>query len=162
MKKFDLVKLINDSNHKEKGLFNGIRGIVIEINNSDSEVLFLNNKILGEAIKVIVLNKDLEVEKAELPQVIKNEMVEKLKKSNLNIKEKFTKTNFKQYDLVELIVEDEKYTKFGIHIGYKGCVADDIIIKNFVLVDFSRVDDKGNYFGDCISVKVDDLKVIKD
>lgn len=28
--------------------------------------------------------------------------------------------NIKEYDLVELLIEDEKYSKFGVHKGNKG------------------------------------------
>jgi len=28
-------------------------------------------------------------------------------------------------------------------------------------VDFSGIDENGNFYGDCISVKIDDLKVVE-
>lgn len=37
---------------------------------------------------------------------------------------------------------------------------DDNAVQDYIEVDFSRIDDKGNFYGDCISVKIEDLKVI--
>ena len=64
------------------------------------------------------------------------------------------------YDIVELSVEKERYTQDGIHKGAIGCVMDSNAVDDYILVDFSWVDENGNYFGDCISVKIDELKVI--
>lgn len=63
--------------------------------------------------------------------------------------------------MVELLVENAKYAKYGIHKGDKGCVMDDNAVQNYVEVDFSGIDKNGNFYGDCISVNVDDLKVIE-
>ncbi len=71
----------------------------------------------------------------------------------------FKKKKFKEYDLVELIVEDERYAKEGIHKGDKGCVMDDNAVQGYILVDFSGIDENGQYYGDCISVKIEDLKL---
>ena len=38
---------------------------------------------------------------------------------------------------------------------------DNNAIQNYIEVDFSGIDKDGNYYGDCISVKINDLKVIK-
>ena len=67
----------------------------------------------------------------------------------------------KEYDMVELINEKEKYSKFGIHKGDKGCVMDSDAVQGYIEVDFSGIDKEGNYHGDCVSVKIEDLKVIK-
>lgn len=161
MKRFDLVKLINDDKYKDNGVFSGFHGIILNTNLNDSEVLFFNKQILGEVIKVKISNNDLKVENAELPENIKNEIIEKFSKNDFILKNKFTKLKLKQYDLVELIVEDEKYSKFGIHIGDKGCVMEIYAVKNYVLVDFSGVDKNGDFYGDCIKVKIDDLRTIE-
>ena len=34
-------------------------------------------------------------------------------------------------------------------------------VQNYIEVDFSGIDKKGNFYGNCISVKIEDLKVIK-
>lgn len=38
---------------------------------------------------------------------------------------------------------------------------EDYAVQNYVLVDFSGIDKQGEYYGDCISVKIDDLKVVE-
>lgn len=38
---------------------------------------------------------------------------------------------------------------------------DNNAVQNYIEVDFSGIDKDGKYYGDCISVKIDDLKVIK-
>ena len=68
--------------------------------------------------------------------------------------------SIKEYDLVELIVEDEKYSKFGVHKGDIGCVMDNNAVQNYIEVDFSGIDENGNFYGDCISVKIEDLRVV--
>ena len=68
---------------------------------------------------------------------------------------------FKECDLVELTVEDEKYTKEGIHKGDTGVIAIDYAVNGAILVDFSGIDENGEYYGDCISVKLEDLKLVK-
>ena len=50
---------------------------------------------------------------------------------------------------------------YGIHKGDRGCVMEDNAVQNYVEVDFSGIDENGELYGDCISVKIDDLKVIQ-
>ena len=67
----------------------------------------------------------------------------------------------KEYNMVELIVEEDRYARFGIHKGDRGCVMDNNAVQDYIEVDFSGIDKNGKFYGDCISVKIDDLKVIK-
>ena len=82
-------------------------------------------------------------------------------KKNAKFFKKLEPHKIKFYDMVELLVEDEKYTRYGIHKGDRGCVMEIYSGHKDAEVDFSYIDDNGNYYGDCISVKIDDLKVIK-
>lgn len=66
-----------------------------------------------------------------------------------------------EYDMVELLVEEERCSKFGVHKGYRECVMDNKAVQNYIEVDFSGIDENGKFYGDCISVKIDDLKVIE-
>ena len=72
----------------------------------------------------------------------------------------FKKCKFKEYDLVELTKEDEKYTIDGVHKGDKGCIMK-IYSINDAEVDFSGIDENGNFYGDCIPVKLEDLKLVE-
>lgn len=82
-------------------------------------------------------------------------------KKNSKFFKKLEHYKIKSYDMVELLVEDEKYTRYGIHKGDRGCVMDDNAVQDYIEVDFSGIDENGNYYGDCISVKINDLKVIE-
>lgn len=147
--------------YKSNNLYPNVQGIIIkEISQSKSLVLFFNDKIVGDYAVVEVNNEDIKVENLKLPA----EMSEKLTEFNLqnydkiNKKTAFEKLAFNECDFVELLTEDEKYSKYGIHKGYTGVVAIDYAVNNSILIDFSGVDKKGKYYGDCISVKLSDIK----
>ena len=38
---------------------------------------------------------------------------------------------------------------------------EDVAVQDYILVDFGRLDENNNYYGDCISVKLKDIKIIK-
>ena len=161
MKEFDLVKLINAHNYIDRGLHNDLHGIVIKVGLTESEILFFNDTNIGDATIVNILNNDLLVEKERLPQNIKNEIKEKLNVDKLRGKTKLEIIDLKAYDFVELLVEDESYAKFGVHKGEIGCAIEGGIIKGKCLVDFTGIDKQGKKYGNCIMVKVKDLKKIK-
>ena len=72
------------------------------------------------------------------------------------LKQLFLKRKYKEYDFVELLVEDEIYSKYGIHKGDKGCIMEIYSFGISAEVDFSGIDENGEYYGDCISVKIED------
>ena len=39
---------------------------------------------------------------------------------------------------------------------------EDYAVKDYVLVDFGRLDENNNYYGDCISVKLKDVKILEE
>ena len=127
------------------------------------QVLFLNDRIVGDYAVVTVNKNDVKKLNAKLPLKV----VEKLKNSNkltfetVEKKQKFKELIFNECDKVELLVEDKKYAKFGAHKGDIGNIAIDYAVSDSILVDFSGIDENGNYYGDCISVKIEDLKIIK-
>lgn len=67
----------------------------------------------------------------------------------------------KAYDMVELTVEKERYSECGIHKGAIGCVMDDKAVRGDIEVDFSWIDEDGNYCGECLSANINDLRVVK-
>lgn len=164
MKENDIVSLINyKSTYKSNNLYKGVNGIVLKLLGADkSLVLFLNDKIVGDYAVVEVDNKDLKKEYVELPMDFVKELrnSNKLNEDNILKKQIFKNLEFKDCDLVELLVEDEKYAKDGIHKGERGVIAIDYAVEGYILVDFSGIDKNGNYYGDCISVKLEDLKKI--
>ena len=104
---------------------------------------------------------DLDLDKEKLPTEFEKKLLSKLETLKLKVKNAIEPIAINEYDMVELLVEEERYTKFGIHKGDRGCVMYNNAVQNYIEVDFSGIDKDGNYYGDCISVKIDDLKVIK-
>lgn len=161
MKIYDFVQLINSLEYlEEKGIFKESKGTIIKLENNIASVLFFNEKNMGDYAVANVNTKFLKTigefptgELINLNNFIKNLDQEK--------HDKLKYPNIKEFDLVELLIEDEKYSKFGVHKGDKGCVISNYAIQNQAEVDFSWVDKNGNFYGDCIVVDVDDLKVLE-
>lgn len=161
MKKLDLVKLKNDRPYKSYNLNKDMHGIVVDVNFDNADVLFFNPRNVGDYAIVNVKTIDLDLDKEKLPTEFEKELLSKLEILKLKVKNVIEPIAINEYDMVELLVEEERYTKFGIHKGDRGCVMDNNAVQNYIEVDFSGIDKDGNYYGDCISVKIDDLKVIK-
>lgn len=161
MKNFDLVILKNDKPYRKNKLEKGMHGIVLGYEYDILDVLFFNPKNQGDFIVVKINICDVAKEKLELPEKIKIELNSRLDSIIKNAKSSFEPLNVKEYDRVELIVESSKYTKYGIHKGDVGVVVDDNAVQNSVEVDFSGIDENGNFYGDSISVDVKDLRVIE-
>ena len=161
MKKFDLILLKNENPYKKYNLEKNMHGIVLENFFDTLSVLFFNPKNQGDYIVVTISVFDVEICDEKLPENMINELSRKFEFIKTKSKKNFKPLKIKAYDMVELLVEDDKYTKYGIHKGDKGCVMEDYAVQNYVEVDFSGIDKNGEVFGDCISVKIDDLKVIQ-
>ena len=161
MKNLDLVKFKNDKPYKLHNLVKNMHGIVVELQFDKADVLFFNPQNVGDYAIVNVKLLDLELEKEKLPAEFEKELLSKLDDIIAKAKNEIQPIKIKEYDMVELIVEEDKYAKFGIHKGDIGCVMDNSAVQDYIEVDFSGIDKNGNFYGDCISVKVDDLKVVK-
>lgn len=161
MKKFDLVLLKNENPYKQYNLEKNMHGIVLENYFDTLIVLFFNPKNQGDYITATISISDVMVCNEKIPEKMINELSSNLDIIKSKSKEKFEPLRIKAYDMVELLVEDIKYTKCGIHKGDRGCVMEDNAVQNYVEVDFSGIDENGEFYGDCISVKIDDLKVIQ-
>lgn len=64
----------------------------------------------------------------------------------------------KEMDCVEIIVEKEKYTKYGVHIGMQGWICHEESINGKWLVDFPQPMDKPQIA--TIGIHEKDLKII--
>lgn len=160
MKEFDFVELVSSVGYLEYNLSKGMYGIVMEIKGDEVDVLFFNPKNTDYAV-ARVKEKDIKLQKEKIPNELKKEFMLKKQELLAKAKEKIELLEINEYDIVELLVEDEKYAKYGIHKGETGCVVEDYAVDDCVLVDFSGIDNNGEYYGDCISVNIKDLKVIK-
>ena len=163
MKKYDFVSLKNlKREYKIKKLYENASGIVLEnLPAGKVLVLFLNDKIQGDYAVLEIPISDLKKENFETPQKMIEiiEKSEKLKDEKVLKKNSFEKLKFNEYDWVELIVEKEEYAKEGIHKGEYGCVMDNEVVGGRILVDFPNIDEE--YYGECISVKIEDLRLIE-
>lgn len=159
MNKYDFVKLIRiDKNYEEYNLYLNTIGVVVEENTPKLKVLFFNEFNQGDYACIDVYKKDVELLKEQPPKNLLEYV--KLNLQNFNLKEKkFKEKNFKIYQEVELLIEDEKYSKFGIHKGDIGTIIEDYAVQDSVLVDFGEIDENNNYIGDCLSVNLKDLKI---
>lgn len=162
MKKYDIVKLKDNYENFNNLEVNNI-GIVLKSNNNNkSTILFLNPKITGDYLVLDVDNSFLEQQKENLPPQIIETIDGLISNNKISLKkQQFKNMKFEEYDIVRLTVEKEKYAKHGIHKGETGIVAENYMIKNDILVDFSGIDEKGDYYGDCVTVNVDDLELVK-
>lgn len=73
----------------------------------------------------------------------------------------FTLPKFKLFDKVELAVEKEKYSNWGLHKGEIGFVVDEIVINNSIEIDFPNLNENSEFYGDTFLIDIDDLKIIK-
>ena len=161
MKKLDLVKLINEKPYLENNLQKDMHGIVISKNANTIAVLFFNPQNVGNYAVVNVNVCDLILDKEKLPDKVQQEITVNIDKILEKAKNYLETITINAYDMVELLVEEDRYSRFGIHKGDRGCVMDNKAVQNYIEVDFSGIDENGNFYGDCISVKIDDLKIIK-
>ena len=165
MKENDIVSLTKvKPEYKNGNLYESVNGIVLKsLPFNQSLVLFLNDEIVGDYAVAKVDNGDLKKEDVKLPQELINRLKAsgKLNKIDFAKKQAFRKLRLHECDTVELVTEKEEYIKYGIHKSERGIIAINYSVNDKILVDFSGIDEKGNYYGDCIAVKIDDLKLIK-
>ena len=160
MKKLELVKLINEKPYVQNNLQKDMHGIVVGESFNKVSVLFFNPQNIGNFAVVNVDAKDVSLEKEKLPTEVQKEILANLDSVLSITKDYLEPVQIKEYDMVELLVEDTKYSKFGIHRGDRGSVMEAKAVQNYIEVDFSGINSEGEIYGDCISVKIEDLKVI--
>ncbi len=155
-----LIKLNND--YIGYNLYLGCVGIVLSENKDFADVLFINQNIVGDYAIVSVKKTDVEEQFIEIPQNFLNKLdiKDKLSDKSFTNKQMFKTKTFNEGDCVKLIADNENYKKHNIFKGDTGIVAADYLVKNKVLVDFSRVDNNGFASGDCIAVDLKDLEKI--
>lgn len=162
MKKYDIVSLTNEEPYKSYGIKRNTRGVVLECGCDYLSVLFFNPDNDGDYLIAKISVKDVITPDEKLPRVIIDELNAKLSDLKFSGKTRFKPSSIKAYDQVELCVEKPEYAEQGIHKGAVGCVMDDKAVHDYIEVDFSYVDENGEYSGDCIGVRISDLKKVKD
>ena len=141
-------------------LYLNAKGFVIKSDAKASKILFFNEYNQGDYAFVEILNEDLKLTKEQPPIQLK-ELVENNLQS-FTLKEKgFKPKTFKAFQQVELLVDNEKYAGFDVHKGDIGTIMEDVAVQDYILVDFGRLDENNNYHGDCISVRLKDVKILE-
>ena len=164
MKKNEIVKLKTLKTEYEKFNINlEAYGIILSNEKGVSKVLFLNNKIVGDYVIATIRDTDLKKFNEKLPDKVLSEIDIYIKENieKLETKTAFLDLPFNEYDTVQLIVEKDRYSKFGIHKGEIGVIAENYAVKKDVLVDFTGINSIKEVYGACITVNKDDLKLIK-
>lgn len=156
MKKGDLVKVLNEKTRERLSLGVDSHGIVLKVFSRSADVLFFHPKVLGEYIIKELSLQDLLVESDTLPKEIENELFSDLDKVYAKAKPDFAVIPYKVGDKVQLLVEEARYSRFGIHKGSNGCVVDDAVVAGKVEVDFYESEEADS----TLAVKITDLKVL--
>ena len=160
LKKFDLVNLIkNIDNLTQRGIMQGCGGVIIQVNEKDYRVMFMNGNNYGDGIFATVSESDVKY-LSGFPKQFQSVLEEYLQSVNIYDETgKFLSCDVKEYDKVELIVEKPKYAIEGVHKGMMGCVISAYAIKNQWLIVFSE-DGTGKDIAE-ICVDREDFKVIE-
>ena len=161
MKKYDLITLKNNIPYKKYGVEKNTHGIIIDNLPNHVQVLFFNPRNNDESTLIYVNKSDTYLDKERIPENIKNMLDKNIEKIKLKENFIFTSPKFKLFDKVELIVEKDKYSKFGLHKGENGFIIDDVVINNSIEIDFPNLDENNEYYGETFSINIDDLKIVK-
>lgn len=140
----------------EKGIHKGETGVVFEIKADICYVLFLNSKNYGDYAYVKINKKYLDFCDFHYGKNVKD--FERFKATGDLTKDRFKPQKFIEYDAVELIVEKEKYAKYGVHKGAQGTVMENYCIDSdyyVIFTDETTAEDIAD-----ISVHEDDLKLV--
>ena len=160
LKKFDMVILIKSVEKLvQRGITQGCGGIIVQVNEENYRVMFMNGNNYGNGIFATVSEGDIE-NLSTFPIQFQNELEEYLQGVDINDETAtFILCDVKEYDKVELIVEKSKYAIEGVHKGMTGCVISSYAINNQWLIIFSE-DGTGKDIAD-ICVDREDFKVIE-
>ena len=123
--------------------------------------MFFNNVNQGDYLMLVMNKADLTITDMILPNNLCVELEEYIENNADKIANKtnFEVIPFKECDYVELIVEKEKYSKYGLHKGDRGIIASNKATKNKILVDFGN---ETQDFDGFISVDFEDVKKVEE
>lgn len=160
--KYKIVKLKNlKEEYKKLGLSKDSLGLLLNEKNSQCLIMFFNAVNQGDYLILLVKKQDLEISDMVLPNNLSTELEEYIENNADKIasKSKFEEIPFKECEYIELIVEKEKYSKYGLSKGDRGVIASNKATKNKILVDFGKETEN---FDGLISVGFDDIKKVEE
>ena len=160
--KYKIVKLINlKEEYKKVGLDNGSLGLLLNEKNSQCLIMFFNNNNQGDYLISFINKEHLEITDMVLPEKLSSELEEYIQNNADKIANKtnFEEIPFNECDQVELIVDKEKYSKYGLRKGDRGIIASNKATKNKILVDFGKETEDFDGF---VSVAFEDIKKVEE
>lgn len=160
--KYKIVKLKNlKEEYKKLGLSKDSLGLLLNEKNSQCLIMFFNAVNQGDYLILLVKKQDLEISDMVLPNNLSTELEEYIENNadKITSKIKFEEIPFKECEYIELIVEKEKYSKYGLSKGDRGVIASNKATKNKILVDFGKETEDFDGF---ISVGFDDIKKVEE
>ncbi len=160
--KYKIVKLKNvKEEYKKIGLDNGSLGLLLNEKNSQCLIMFFNNVNQGDYLVLVMSETDLIITDMVLPNNLCAELEEYIENNADKIvnKTNFEELPFKECDYVVLIVEKEKYSKYGLRKGDRGIIASSKATKNKILVDFGNATEEFDGF---VSVDFEDVKKVEE
>ena len=140
MKIWDNVILTGEiEDLSKKGIHKGIDGTVVSVDGEMCTVWFSNPKNYGEYAFAKVDSKFLQL---STPIPYTEQMLAEMKSfiQNVDMKkhERLSECDVEELDVVELIVEDDKYARHGVHKGDRGSVNSTYAIDNHWEIIFSE------------------------
>ena len=160
--KYKIVKLKNlKEEYVKLGLSKDSLGLLLNEKNSQCLIMFFNNVNQGDYLVLVMSKADLEITDMVLPNTLCSELEEYIENNADKIASKtnFEELPFNECDYVELIVEKEKYSKYGLQKGDRGIIASNKATKNKILVDFGNVTEEFDGF---VSVDFEDVKKVEE
>ena len=160
--KYKIVKLKNlKVEYKKIGLDNGSLGLLLNEKKSQCLIMFFNNVNQGDYLMLVMSKVDLTLTDMVLPNNLCSELEEYIENNADKIASKtnFEDIPFNECDYVELIVEKEKYSKYGLCKGDRGIIASNKATKNKILVDFGK---EAEDFDGFVSVDFEDVKKVEE
>lgn len=160
--KYKIVKLKNlKEEYKKLTLSKDSLGIILNEKNSQCLIMFFNNVNQGDYLVLVMSKADLEITDMVLPNNLCSELEEYIENNADKIASKtnFEDIPFNECDYVELVVEKEKYSKYGLRKGDRGVIASNKATKNKILVDFGK---EAEDFDGFVSVDFSDIKKVEE
>ena len=123
--------------------------------------MFFNNNNQGDYLISFINKEHLEITDMVLPEKLSSELEEYIQNNADKIANKtnFEEIPFNECDQVELIVDKEKYSKYGLRKGDRGIIASNKATKNKILVDFGKETEDFDGF---VSVAFEDIKKVEE
>lgn len=160
--KYKIVKIKNvKEEYKEFALSKDSLGLILNEKNSQCLIMFFNNVNQGDYLVLVMSKADLEITDMVLPNNLSSELEEYIKNNADKIAKKthFEGIPFNECDQVELIVDKEKYSKYGLSKGDRGIIASNKATKNKILIDFGKETEDFDGF---VSVDFEDIKKVEE